>query len=190
MMLSKTMLKTAVQLGFSPAGVLEKVNEQLAEGNDDNMFVTVWLGILEISTGKLTYADAGHEKPVLYRNQYFEFLNKKAIGLPLGMMEPLTPANPLHPKQYHDQIIDLLPGDMILQYSDGVPEACDSKDQFFGENGLISALNGAPAFEPDKLLPHIFQQIKSFVGDAPQFDDITLLCMRYNTPFSNCMPNS
>ena len=190
MMLSKTMLKTAVQLGFSPAGVLEKVNEQLAEGNDDNMFVTVWLGILEISTGKLTYADAGHEKPILYRNQNFKILNKKVIGMPLGMMEPLSPANPLYPKQYHDQVIDLLPGDMILQYSDGVPEACDSKDQFFGENGLISALNGAPAFEPDKLLPHIFQQIKSFVGDAPQFDDITLLCMRYNTPFSNCMPNS
>ena len=190
MMLSKTMLKTAVQLGFSPAGVLEKVNEQLAEGNDDNMFVTVWLGILEISTGKLTYADAGHEKPVLYRNHCFEILSKKATGLPLGMMEPPTPANPLHPEQYHDQIIDLLPGDMILQYSDGVPEACDSNDQFFGENRLLSALNGAPAFDPDKLLPHIFQQIESFVGDAPQFDDITLLCMRYNTPFSNCMPAS
>ena len=79
---------------------------------------------------------------------------------------------------------------MILQYSDGVPEACDSNDQFFGENRLLSALNGAPAFDPDKLLPHIFQQIESFVGDAPQFDDITLLCMRYNTPFSNCMPDS
>ena len=74
----------------------------------------------------------------------------------------------------------LLPGDLILQYSDGVPESCDSSDRFFGEKGLISALNGASSLEPDKLLPHILQQIESFVGDAPQFDDITLLCMRYN----------
>ena len=180
MMMSKTMLKTAVQLGFSPAGVLEKVNEQLAEGNDDSMFVTVWLGILEISTGKLIYADAGHEKPVLYNNQHFEILTKKKSGLALGMMEPLAPADPLHPKQYHDQIINLYPGDLLLQYSDGVPEACNSNNQFFGEDGLMSALSDASYLNPDELLPHILDRIEVFVGDAPQFDDITLLCLRYN----------
>ena len=180
MMLSKTMLKTAVQLGFSPAGVLEKVNEQLAVDNRDNMFVTVWLGILEISSGRLTYADAGHERPVIYRNHQWEMIPKEKGGLPLGIMEPLVSADPLHPKSYHDRSILLCPGDTLVQYSDGVTEACDGNQQFFGESKLMSALNDAVSNEPDQLLQHIDERIKVFVGEAPQFDDITLLCLRYN----------
>ena len=180
MMLSKTMLKTTVQLGFSPAGVLEKVNEQLAEDNNDNMFVTVWLGILEITSGRLIYADAGHERLVLYKNHQWEMIPKEKRGLPLGIMEPLEAADPLHPKSYHDRSILLRPGDMLMQYSDGVTEACDGKKQFFGESKLMAALNDAASNEPNQLLLHIDERIKLFVGEAPQFDDITLLCLRYN----------
>ena len=160
--------------------MLEKVNEQLAVDNRDNMFVTVWLGILEISSGRLTYADAGHERPVIYRNHQWEMIPKEKGGLPLGIMEPLVSADPLHPKSYHDRSILLCPGDTLVQYSDGVTEACDGNQQFFGESKLMSALNDAVSNEPDQLLQHIDERIKVFVGEAPQFDDITLLCLRYN----------
>ena len=180
MMLSKTMLKTAVQLGFSPAGVLEKVNEQLAEDNHDSMFVTVWLGILEISSGRLTYADAGHEKPVLYRDHRWEVIPKEKSGLPLGIWGPKKSADPMHPKLYEDRSVLLCPGDALVQYSDGVTEARDSRRQFFGESRLLSALNDAASDEPDQLLLHVDERIREFSGETPQFDDITLLCLRYN----------
>ena len=177
MMVSMTLLKGSTQTGLSPAAVLEEVNAQLCDGNDNNMFVTVWLGILEISTGRLVWADAGHEKPALYHDGEWSFV-KKHIGVALGMMDPEMLALDDEPA-YVDQTLQLTPGDVLFQYTDGVPEATDAKEQLFGEERLHDALCAAPDREPETLLPFVRERIDAFVKGAPQFDDITMLALRY-----------
>lgn len=181
MMITRALLKSAAQMGFSPAGVLEKVNEQLAADNEDNMFATVWLGILEISTGSFSFADAGHELMMLYSDGQWQPIPKKK-GLPLAVVSPRTPADPLHPVKYRDQCILLQPGDMIFQYTDGITEATNIRDEMFGEDRVLQAADSAPSADPQAVVNHIHSQIDAFVGDAPQFDDMTMLCLKYHGP--------
>ncbi len=180
MMLSKTMLQTTAQLGFSPAGVLEKVDEQLSKDNKDYMFVTVWLGILELSTGKLVYADAGHEKLLLRRDHRWEYLPKGEVRMPLGLRKTKKKVDPAHPICYMDKSVTLSPGDVLVQYSDGVTETINTDRKFFKEEGLLNAVNSAPSTEPEELLTHIHTKLEDYMGEAEQFDDITLFCARYN----------
>lgn len=139
------------------------------------MFVTVWLGILEISTGILRFADAGHEKPLLRRNGKWDFLSKEQSGIPIGLLSESPDGSELFP----EQSIVLHCGDVLIQYTDGVTEAVHDK-QRFGEEGLLSAVTAAPSAEPDQLLPYIRQQIDIFEGNEPQFDDITMIGIMYN----------
>ena len=176
MMISKTMIKTAAQLGLSPAGVLEKVNEQLAADNKNHMFVTVWLGILEISTGTLTFSDAGHEQPILYHEGKWQIL-PKTPKMPLGLKK--RPTDPRNPKYYANESITLAPGDGLLQYSDGVTEAFNPDNKMFGEDGLLSALEQAPSVDCSRLPDYIKKCIDGFADGAEQFDDTTLLYLRY-----------
>ena len=177
MMIAKTLLKNSAQAGVSPAAVLSEVNGQICEGNDNGMFVTVWLGVLELSTGRLVWADAGHEKPVLFRNGSWTFLQKHS-GIALGMMEPELLELDEDPP-FVDQELCLAPGDMVFQYTDGVTEATDGKGQLFGETRLLTALNDAPGNAPEALLPFLRREIDGFVRDVPQFDDITMLALLY-----------
>ncbi len=178
MMIAKTLLKNSTKPGFSPAAVLEEVNGQICEGNGNGMFVTVWLGVLELSTGRLVWADAGHEKPVLFRDGSWSFL-KKHNGIALGMMEPELLALDDEPA-FVDQELRLAPGDAIFQYTDGVTEATDAKEHLFGEERLLDALNASRTEEPEALLPYLRGKIDAFVKDAPQFDDITMLALLYH----------
>lgn len=173
MVIAKTLLKNCAQTGLSPKAVLEKVNDQLCESNEAEMFVTVWLGILEISTGKLTAANAGHEYPALQRAGGDYELVQDKHGFVLAGMEG---------SRYREYELTLLPGDTLFVYTDGVAEATDAHDELFGTDRMLAALNGSRDALPDALLPAVKAGIDAFVGEAPQFDDITMLGLRYRGP--------
>ena len=181
MMQSKTVLKMETYaVGNDPATVLERVNADLSEKNENDMFTTAWLGVLELSTGKLTYADAGHEKLAFYRNGAWELPRKTNGSVALASFTQEDYDELPERYRYRNETVVLQPGDAIFQYTDGVTEATDAEDELFGEERLVDALNCAPSNEPEELLPHIRSQIAAFVKDVPQFDDITMLGLLYN----------
>ena len=178
-MIAKTMLKMQAQTRRRPEYVLREVNAALSENNDEDMFVTVWLGVLEISTGELTYADAGHEKLLLYQNGEWRF-HPKNDGVALAVISPEDIEQMDDQVLFRDQTIRLHPGDVIFQYTDGVTEATNRNQELFGEDRLLAAMNGAPSTKPEELLSHVRAQIDAFVRSEPQFDDITMLALRIN----------
>ena len=179
MMLSKTVIKMEALSNLNPAAVLQRANADLSEKNDDDMFTTAWLGVLEISTGKLTYADAGHEKLAYYHDGTWELPPKPNGAVALAAI-PQEAFDKVPDKyRFRNYTMQLQPGDAIFQYSDGVTEATDANEELFGEERLIDALNGSPSTSPGKILPFVRKQIAEFVKDAPQFDDITMLGLRY-----------
>lgn len=170
MVITKTLLKNCAQTGLSPSKVLEKVNNQLCENNEAEMFVTVWLGILTISSGCLTCANAGHEYPVIQHADGDYELMKDKHGFVLAGMED---------SRYREYEWKLNPGDSLYVYTDGVVEATDKDDTLFGTDRMLKSLNSHKQAAPAELLPLIKNDIDAFVGDAPQFDDITMLNLRY-----------
>ena len=166
MVIAKTLLKNCTQTGLSSHEVLEKVNNQLCENNDAEMFVTVWLGLLEISSGRLTCANAGHEYPVLRRNGGDFELIKDKHGFVLAGMEG---------SRYREYEIVLEKGDQLYVYTDGVPEATDASEELYGAQRMLAALNQNAGSAPEETLKRVKQDIERFVGEAPQFDDITML---------------
>ena len=179
MMLSKTIIKMEALSSIDPAQVLLRANADLSEKNDDDMFTTAWLGVLEISTGALTYADAGHEKLALFRNGAWELPPKPngAVALAAFAQEDY---NELPEKyRFRNQTVVLQPGDAIFQYTDGVTEAANSQEELFGEGRLVETLGASPSAAPGTLLPFVREKVGEFVQDAPQFDDITMLGLLY-----------
>jgi sigma-B regulation protein RsbU (phosphoserine phosphatase) len=170
MVIAKTLIKNRAQLGESPAEVLKNVNEQLCEGNEAELFVTVWLAIIEISTGKGVAANAGHEHPTICRanGQYelVEYRHSPAVATMEGV-------------RFREHEFQLNPGDRLFVYTDGVPEATNARDVLFGNERMLAALNLNPAASPEELLHNVRAAIDAFVGDAPQFDDITMLGFHY-----------
>ena len=174
MMASKIMISNYSHIDFvSPAKILERVNHQICQNNSMEMFVTVWLGIVELSTGKVTAANAGHEYPAIRRSDGKFELYKDPHGFVIGGMDNL---------RYKDYTIELSPGDWIFQYTDGVTEAANSEGELFGTDRMIEALNQKPITDPKELLPYIKEAIDEFSGDAEQFDDITMLAFQYCGP--------
>ncbi len=171
MMISKVILQSCAMLGKSAAEILEKTNEALCRNDEVQMFVTVWLGILEISTGKLTAANAGHEYPVLCRKEDNRFtLFKDKHGFVIGGMEGT---------KYRQYELQLHRGDKLFVYTDGVPEATDSREQLFGIDRMLDALNTDPSASPQQVLRNVRAAVDGFVGSAEQFDDLTMLCLEY-----------
>ena len=171
MVVTKTLLKNAVQTGLSPKEALEKVNNQLCENNEAEMFVTVWLGIYEISTGKLTAANAGHEYPAICRaGGSFELL-KDRHGFVLAGMENV---------RYREYELEIGVGDTLFVYTDGVTEATDGSGNLYGTDRMLAALNQNQKHKPgpEELLHQIKTDIDRFVDTAPQFDDITMLSIQ------------
>lgn len=171
MVIAKTQLKNQAQMGASPKEILEIVNNQLCENNEAEMFVTAWLGIYEISTGKLTAANAGHEYPAIKRaDGQFELFRDKH-GFVLAGMENV---------RYREYQLQLYAGDMLFVYTDGVTEATDGNNKLYGAERMLRALNSLPHPKPEQLLHQVKGDIDLFVGDAAQFDDITMLCLKCN----------
>ncbi len=170
MMVSKIVLQSSAMLGISPAEILKKTNDSLCANNQEEMFVTVWVGILEMSTGKLTASNAGHEYPVIrHADGKFELFKDKH-GFVIGGMEGV---------RYKNYSVQLEPGAKLFVYTDGVPEATDADNQLFGTDRLVEALNHDPEASPEKLLKNVRKAVDNFVKDAEQFDDLTMLCVEY-----------
>ena len=169
MMMAKILLYNYAIMGGSPREVLERLNSTICKNNDDSMFVTVWFGIYTISTGKVVAANAGHEYPLIKHGERgFEIL-KDRHGFVIGGMSGL---------KYRDYEFDLEPGDMLFLYTDGVPEATDADGNMFGTQNLLETLNRMSHPSAMELLEAVRADVKHFVGDAPQFDDLTMLALK------------
>ncbi len=166
MMISKILLKNASHSNMSPKEILELVNNQLCEDNHAEMFVTVWLGVYEISTGNLCAVNAGHEYPAIMRKDGLFELYKDQHGFVLAGMENM---------RYKEYALQLNKGDKLFVYTDGVSEATNSQDELYGTDRMIQALNQHKDSTMDHILVGVKNDIDTFVGTAPQFDDITML---------------
>ena len=170
MVISKTLLNNHAQSAASPKEILTFVNHQLCQNNQSMMFCTVWLGILNLKTGALRAANAGHEYPLLRRaGGQFERLEAKHDP-PLGLRDGY---------RYREYEMQLAPGDCLFEYTDGVTEATDASMELFGDERLKEALNEAPEEGPEKQVERVYAAIGEFVKEAPQFDDITMLSVEY-----------
>jgi len=170
MMASKIMVKNIVMTGKSPGEVLKMVNNQICENNQEEMFVTVWLGILNLKDGTLVSANAGHEYPVLKKpDGEFELLRAKhsfVIGGMPGM-------------KYRESEMTLEPGSKLFLYTDGVPEAESIGEKQYGYERFLAALNRTADGTPKELLQAVENDVEDFVQDHPRFDDLTMLCVHY-----------
>lgn len=170
MMASKIMLEDNAAMGKSPAEIFADVNKGITANNHEDMFVTAWLGILELSTGKLMASNAGHEFPVLMKaGGAFELYKDKHCFV-LGGMEGM---------KYKEYQLQLEPGDKIFVYTDGVPEATDASNNLFGTDRMVETLNRAKDASPEEILACVDSAVNDFVKEAEQFDDLTMMCLEY-----------
>jgi sigma-B regulation protein RsbU (phosphoserine phosphatase) len=169
MVIAKTLIKNNAQNGSSPKEVFEKVNNLLCINNEESMFVTVFMGYLDIPTGKFTCVNAGHNPPLIKRGDEFNWLKIKR-GLVLGGMENIS---------YIEEEMTLKPGDMVYFYTDGVTEAINSEEEFFSDDRLFEAVVACKDQGVREFAVSIKQEVDAFVQDAEQADDITMLVMRY-----------
>lgn len=170
MMVTKILINDRARMGGTPAEILSFINDGICEHNKAEMFVTVWLGILEISTGKLTFSNAGHDDPAYALSGGDFELIKHKHGLVIGAMSGI---------KYRDEQITLNKGDKIFLYTDGVPEATDNNNRLFTLNKMLDALNAAKSLDVKSIIGAVRKNVDEFVGEAPQFDDITMLCVEY-----------
>ena len=170
MMSAKTIIKDLAESGMAVNDIFTKANEKLCENNESGMFVTAWMGILDMTTGNVQFANAGHNPPLLKRaDGSFEYLKTRA-GFVLAGMEGV---------RYRMGEITLNKGDRLFLYTDGVPEATNVENQLYGEERLLSFMNQNASMDAVNLLPALKADIDEFVGEAPQFDDITMLMFDY-----------
>ena len=170
MMVTKILINEIVKTGASTEEVLSLVNSRICPRNKAGMFVTVWLGILEISTGVLKATNAGHEYPIIKKaDGHFELFKDKH-GFVVGGMEGI---------KYKEYEVNLSEGDTIFLYTDGVTEATNAQNELFGNDRLLSVLNEKDFSSCTELLNCVKTSIDGFVGDAPQFDDITMMALKF-----------
>ena len=171
MVIAKTLIKNRAQMGGGPAEILQYVNEQLCEGNEAELFVTVWFAILNVKTGKGVAANAGHEHPAIRRAggkyELSVYRHSPAVAAMEGM-------------RFREHEFELYPGDSLFVYTDGVPEATNSMSQLFGTERMLNALNRDPNADPRTLLENVREGLDAFVGESQQFDDITMLGLRFS----------
>ena len=170
MMTAKTFIKSFAESGLSVEQVFTHANAKLCEGNDAGMFVTAWLGILNTKTGQVQFANAGHNPPLVrHADGTYEYLKSRA-GFVLAGMEGV---------RYRKNELTLAPGDAIYLYTDGVTEATNMSEELYGEERLQTVLNLYKDATPEIICAEVKKDVDKFVGEAPQFDDITMLAIRY-----------
>ena len=173
MMMVKIMVQNILLTGLGPEQTMNQVNRLISANNSENMFVTVWLGILNLQTGVLRAANAGHEYPVLKRpGGEFELLRDKH-GMAAGAIENV---------RYQEYELLLEPGSALFVYTDGLPEATAGSGELMGTERALQALNASPEDGPEEILGNVQRAVDRFVGDAPQFDDLTMMCLTYYGP--------
>ncbi len=170
MMTAKTLIKSQAESGTDVSDVFTAANAKLCDNNEAGMFVTAWMGIIDLETGLVSFANAGHNPPLVKRGDgAYEYLKSRA-GFVLAGMEGI---------KYRVNELALTPGDKIFLYTDGVTEATDLNDELYGEDRLINVLNANISADAQALCALVKSDVDAFVGEAPQFDDITMLCLEY-----------
>ena len=171
MMRAKTTIRGLAENGQSPSQILYRANNTLCEGNDAEMFVTAWIGIIDLSTGKMQCANAGHEYPALMRaGGDYEYVKDKH-GLVLAAMEDTN---------FKEYELELYAGDKLFVYTDGIPEALNTQVEQYGPDRLLTALNRVRDVSMEEALPAVRKDIADFAAGADQFDDITMIGFVYN----------
>lgn len=175
MVIAKTLIKDRANINlsgedYSPARILKYVNEQLCENNKNELFVTVWLAIIDMQTGEAISANAGHEYPAICRKDEKYELIKDKHSPAVATIEGI---------KFRDQEFKLNPGDSLFVYTDGVTEATNADGELFGEQRLVDALNRDEKASASDILKHVREDVDEFVGNAPQFDDLTMVCFKY-----------
>ena len=169
MMISKSLINSTLRRGRSPAWTISYVNNLLTENNREDMFVTVWLAVIELSTGRMTYVNAGHENTILFHDGEWE-MRTEVHDFIVGGVEDT---------HYNNREFTLSPGDIIFQYTDGLTEAINSEEEIFGDERLMDACKKADRKDPEAFLQDIRKAVHEFTGETEQFDDITMLCYIY-----------
>jgi sigma-B regulation protein RsbU (phosphoserine phosphatase) len=169
MVIAKTLIKNNAQYGLNPGEVFVIVNNLLCKDNEEDMFVTAFMGFLDISSGKFTCVNAGHNPPLIKRGDEFEWFRTKH-GMALGAMEDMF---------YQEAETVLLPGDMLYLYTDGVTEAVNPAEELFGEGRLMEAARSFREADAREFTRLIKREIDVFADGAEQADDITMLVLKY-----------
>ncbi len=169
MVVAMTLIENRAMTGESPAEVFTAVNAALCRNNKNDMFLTAWMGVLELSSGKLTFVNAGHNSPLLYQEGSYHYLTDRTGFILAGMDD----------SEYTQKEIQLQPGDAIFLYSDGVTEANDEKARLFGDARLEAFMNDHRKLTPEQICTTLWDELKGFQGKADQFDDITMLSLQY-----------
>ena len=169
MMASKIMVQNYAMMGKSPREVLKAVNNQICSNNQDEMFVTIWLGILDLKTGLLKAANAGHEKPLIAKKDGKFEMYKDKNNFVVGWYKGL---------KYDEYEIQLERGSKIFLYTDGVPEATSAEGRF-GRERMLTTINKFAEKTPDEIVKSMKKELDEFYGNHDQFDDITMLCVKF-----------
>ena len=170
MMTAKTIIKGYAESGRPVEEVFTMANEKLCENNEAGMFVTAWMGVLDLTTGMLEFANAGHNPPLVrHADGSFTYLKTKP-GLMLAGLPGLS---------YKKNELQLSPGDEIYIYTDGVTEAADTANELYGEQRLLELLNTLHGLRAEEVCRAVKEDVMAFAGEAPQFDDITMLYLKY-----------
>ena len=170
MVMAKGIIETQCMVGNSPAKILTDVNKLVCDKNHEKMFVTVWLGILDLRSGELTASNAGHEYPIIKDPDSDFRVLKDKHSFVIGGLDRIT---------YKDYVIRMKPGSKLFVYTDGVAEATDANNNLFGLERTVAALNKAKDKSPQDILETVDAEVREFVGDAEQFDDLTMMCVEY-----------
>lgn len=176
MVIGKTLIKDHTQPGRDLGEVFTEVNDLLCESNSEGLFITAFEGVLDLVSGEFTFVNAGHEIPFICKKDGSYEPYKIRAGFVLAGMEGM---------RYKCGTMQLSPGDRLFQYTDGVTEATDKDGRLYGMSRLGEILAQNAALPPTELLVKIKEDIDAFVGNAPQFDDITMLCLEYRERMSN-----
>lgn len=168
MMVTNIVLSDSIKMGGTPAETLNFANDNICEHNTLDMFVTLWVGILELSTGRIVAANAGHEDAAVYRKDGSFELFKTKHDIVAGVLPGIL---------YRDFEFRLEPGDKLFLYTDGVPEATDQNNNMFTIGRMLDSLNENKEKTPQEILCGVHARVNKFVGNAPQFDDLTMLCI-------------
>lgn len=170
MVITKTLIKNHAQMGTAPSEVFTTVNKLLCDGNDAGLFVTAWMGILDINSGELTYVNAGHNPPLLKRaDGQFEYLRKRGGFVLAGMDDT----------KYRQETLTVRADDRLFLYTDGVTETADNEHRLYGEERLRDFLNAHCADGTEELLDDVLGELQVYADGGPQFDDITMLLMDF-----------
>ena len=171
MMRSKTAIRGLAESGYEPEEIFYRVNNELCEGNELNMFVTVWIGIIDLNSGDMKCLNAGHEYPAVMRKDGDYEIFRDKHRMPLGAMKDMT---------YESYEMHLDPGDCLYVYTDGIPDAINIDEEQYGIERMLNALNNYKDASMEGLLQAVKADQDDFVGAADQFDDITMIGFRYN----------